>query len=106
MKTSRSFFAPLAILLSALFFADSVILAAPASPPESRISLHGTWQLQSSCVDKSSAESISTPGFAAKEWHKAEVPGTVVGALVTDKTLPDPNFGMNLKNFPGACSRR
>ena len=102
MKTSRSFFAPLAILLSALFFADSVILAAPASPPESRISLHGSWLLQSSCVDKSSAESIATPGFAAKDWHKAEVPGTVVGALVTDKTLPDPDYGMNLKNFPGA----
>ena len=102
MKTSRSFFAPLAILLSALFFADSVILAAPASPPESRISLHGSWLLQSSCVDKSSAESIATPGFAAKDWHKAEVPGTVVGALVTDKTLPDPDYGMNLKSLPGA----
>ncbi len=102
MKMSRSFFAPLAILLSALFFSDSAALAAPASPSESRISLHGSWQLQSSCVDKSSAESIATPGFAAKDWHKAEVPGTVVGALVTDKTLPDPDYGMNLKNLPGA----
>ena len=102
MKTHRLLFAPLAILLSALFFSDSAALAVPASPPESRISLHGSWQLQSSCVDKSSAESVSTPGFAAKDWHKAEVPGTVVGALVTDKTLPDPDYGMNLKNFPGA----
>jgi exo-1,4-beta-D-glucosaminidase len=102
MKTYRLLFAPLAILLSALFFSDSAALAAPASSPESRISLHGSWQLQSSCVDKSSAESVSTPGFAAKDWHKAEVPGTVVGALVTDKTLPDPDYGMNLKNFPGA----
>jgi len=57
--------------------------------------------MQSSCVDKSSAEAISTPGFAAKNWHKAEVPGTIVGALVADKTLPDPNYGINLKSFPG-----
>ena len=76
-------------------------MAAPASSPEPRISLHGAWQLQSSCVDKSSAESISAPGFAAKDWHKAEVPGTVVGALVTDKTLPDPDYGVNLRSFPG-----
>jgi len=57
--------------------------------------------MQSSCVDHSSGEAISTPGFAAKGWHSAEIPGTVVGALVTDKTLPDPNYAMNLKSFPG-----
>jgi exo-1,4-beta-D-glucosaminidase len=100
MQAYRSFFAPLAILLSVLFVFDSIAMAAPASP-EPRISLHGAWQLQSSCVDKSSAEAISAPGFAAKDWHKAEVPGTVVGALVTDKTLPDPDYGVNLRSFPG-----
>jgi len=57
--------------------------------------------MQSSCEDHSSGEAISTPGFAAKGWHSAEIPGTVVGALVTDKTLPDPNYAMNLKSFPG-----
>ena len=41
------------------------------------------------------------PALPPRQWHNAEVPGTVVGALVTDKTLPDPNFGMNLKSFPG-----
>ena len=57
--------------------------------------------MQASCVDHSSGEAISTPGFAAKGWHSAEIPGTVVGALVSDKTLPDPNYAMNLKAFPG-----
>jgi exo-1,4-beta-D-glucosaminidase len=101
MQTYRSFFTPLAILLSVLFLSDSTAMAVPTASPESRISLSGAWQLQSSCVDKSSAESISAPGFAAKDWHKAEVPGTVVGALVTDKTLPDPDYGVNLRSFPG-----
>jgi exo-1,4-beta-D-glucosaminidase len=57
--------------------------------------------MQSSCVDKSAGEAISAPGFDAKSWHNAEIPGTVVGALVADKTLPDPDYGMNLKSFPG-----
>ncbi len=71
------------------------------SPSAARLSLNGMWQMQSSCTDKSTGEVVSAPGFAAANWHPAEVPGTVVGALVTDKTLPDPNFGMNLKSFPG-----
>ncbi len=101
MKTYRVICACLAILLSAFFPFNLTAFAAPASSPEPRISLHGSWQLQSSCVDKSSPQSISAPGFAAKDWHKAEVPGTVVGALVTTKTLPDPDYAMNLKSFPG-----
>jgi exo-1,4-beta-D-glucosaminidase len=102
MKSGRYFPAPIAILLPAFLLLNSSALAALASPTESRFSLHGSWQLQSSCVDTSSPESISTPGFDAKQWHKAEIPGTVVGALVTDKTLPDPNYGVNLKSYPGA----
>jgi exo-1,4-beta-D-glucosaminidase len=89
------------ILLSVPFLIEPRVLAEPASSPESRIPLHGSWQLQSSCIDKSPAPSISSPGFVARDWHKAEVPGTVVGSLVSDKTLPDPDFGMNLKSFPG-----
>jgi exo-1,4-beta-D-glucosaminidase len=57
--------------------------------------------MQSSCTDSAKGEQISAVGFDSSKWHPAEVPGTVVGALVTDKTLPDPNYGMNLKSFPG-----
>ena len=89
-------------------FSFVVFLSSPARPEPAdpgpalqTLSLHGAWQMQSSCVEKSTGESISRPGFETKQWHNAEVPGTVVGAQVTDKTLPDPNFGMNLKTFPG-----
>lgn len=41
------------------------------------------------------------PGFDAASWHKADIPATVVGALVTDKTYPDPDYGTNLDSFPG-----
>ena len=50
---------------------------------------------------KAAGEQTSAAGFDAKGWHKAEIPATVVGALVKDKTYPDPNYGTNLKSFPG-----
>jgi len=67
----------------------------------SRIYLHKDWQSQSSCEAKASGAEISAAGFATKGWHHTDIPGTVVGALVTDKTYPDPNYGTNLKSFPG-----
>jgi exo-1,4-beta-D-glucosaminidase len=63
--------------------------------------LHKDWQVQSSCDDKAGGDKISAAGFAAERWHRTDIPATVVGVLVTDKTYPDPNYGTNLKNFPG-----
>src|SRR6266849_4277379 len=94
-RTSRR---PILALLTLFSFA----IPAPAAPKDdTRFSFAGIWRMQSSCTDKSSGEQISTPGFSAANWHKAELPGTVVGALVEDKTLPDPNYGVNLKSFAG-----
>jgi len=67
----------------------------------SRTFLHKNWQVQSSCDDKAGGDKISTGGYEAGGWHHANIPATVVGVLVTDKTYPDPNYGTNLKNFPG-----
>lgn len=77
------------------------LAAAAVDGEEGRHYLHKNWQIQSSCEVKAAGEQISTPGFDTKGWHKADIPATVVGALVTDKTYPDPNYGMNLKSFPG-----
>src|SRR6266849_2468011 len=75
---------------------------APTAAAESeKLFLHTDWQLQSSCEVKASGVEISAAGFNASGWHHADAPSTVVGALVTDKTYPDPNFGTNLKSFPG-----
>jgi len=101
LKMVRSNYAR-AAALSLSFLAPAFLNAqTPASLAERQFSFAGIMMMQSSCVDKSSGSAISTVGYAAKEWHKAEVPGTVVGALVEDHTLPDPNYGMNLKQFPG-----
>jgi len=68
----------------------------------STVYLHSDWRLESSCKLTAKPEAISLPGFDDSKWHPALVPGTVVGALVADKTLPDPNYGKNLNSFPGA----
>jgi exo-1,4-beta-D-glucosaminidase len=82
--------------------AETLRAQAPESAVTSKnIYLHTGWQLQSSCDSKASGEKISTLGFDAANWHKTDVPATVVGALVTDKTYPDPDDGMNLKTIPG-----
>ena len=88
---------------SLLLFAAATLLrgvAVKAAEPE-KLFLHKDWQLQSSCEVKASGAEISAPGFDAKSWHRTDIPGTVVGALVTDKTYPDPNYGTNLRSFPG-----
>jgi exo-1,4-beta-D-glucosaminidase len=85
-----------------LFLLSASLLS--AQTPATRQYLHGAWRIQSSCIDSAKGEQISLVGFDASKWHLAEVPGTVVGALVTDKSLPDPDVGMNLKQFPGFVS--
>jgi len=48
-----------------------------------------------------SGEAISSITYPTKEWIPADVPTTVVAAQVKQGLLPDPFFGMNLRQFPG-----
>jgi len=76
-------------------------IAADSEGSTNRTYLHKNWQIQSSCEAKATGDQISVAGFDASAWHKADIPATVVGALVTDKTYRDPNYGTNLDSFPG-----
>ncbi len=78
-----------------------MVAAGATEVQPARIYLHKNWQVQSSCEVKASGEQTSSVGFDAAGWHKTAVPATVVGVLVADKTYPDPNYGTNLKSFPG-----
>src|SRR5579859_5549177 len=104
-----------ALLFIALFFALPFATAQKAASPTSAahapkpkaetrgnaIELHRAWTIQSSCKVKATGEAVSKPGFATKGWHRTTVPNTVVGALVTDGTYPNPYYGMNLRSLPG-----
>ncbi len=86
------------LVLSSAFAAIAHGDDSPADP----VFLHSDWRLESSCKLTAKAEAISLPGFDDSKWHPALVPGTVIGSLVADKTLPDPNYGKNLNSFSGA----
>jgi exo-1,4-beta-D-glucosaminidase len=66
-----------------------------------KLVLRDDWTLQSSAKVKAKGEVVSAAAFVPEGWHSASVPTTVVAALVKDKTLPDPFFATNLRQFPG-----
>jgi exo-1,4-beta-D-glucosaminidase len=84
---------------SALLFASFAISSAAfaATTP-----LHDNWRLQSACVVKAEGPAISAPDFSTQDWLQTSVPSTVLAAQAADKIYPDPYFGMNLRNIPGA----
>src|SRR6266568_2762266 len=87
------------LLVSFLFITLQSL--AQEQPAHTKLPLHRSWEIQSSCEVKAEGREVSSVSFSTKGWHHAEAPTTVVAALVADKTYPDPNFGMNLKSFPG-----
>jgi exo-1,4-beta-D-glucosaminidase len=90
------------LIHSLLFAADAgKPKAAPAPAPENKLPLGEGWSLQTALKVEAKGEAISTVKFAPTGWHSASVPTTVVAALVKNKTLPDPFFGTNLRQFPG-----
>ena len=99
MKFPQLFWIAL-LLLVPLAFAQHAPVPA-SSPAASRLALAQGWTLQSSSKVEQTGEVLSKPGFQPKGWHEVSVPTTVVAALVKHKLLPDPFFGMNLRQFPG-----
>ena len=85
----------------ALILLSFTAFAQESRSPETRLPLKAGWQLQSSAKIEADGASISTPKFEAKGWLEVEVPTTVVAALVKHKIYADPDFGMNLRSFPG-----
>jgi exo-1,4-beta-D-glucosaminidase len=91
-------------LFAIAFLSAYPLLAADPAAPKSeveKLALRDHWTLQSSAKIEAKGETISTPDFMPKGWHDATVPTTVVAALVKDKSLPDPFFATNLRQFPG-----
>jgi len=69
--------------------------------PALRFTLDAGWKLQSSVRVTGAGESISSAGYSTKDWIATSVPSTVVAAQVKNGLLPDPFFGMNLRQYPG-----
>jgi exo-1,4-beta-D-glucosaminidase len=96
MKTPGFVF--LSVLAAHLIYMPALFAA---SEPSSTQRLADGWTLQSSGKVAETGEVISTPAYQPKGWYTVTVPTTVVAALVKQKVYPDPDFGMNLRQFPG-----
>ncbi len=84
------------ILAGAASFAQSSSKSSDGNFP-----LNDGWALQSSAKVSEKGEAIASPSFQPKGWMSATVPTTVVAAQVKSGLLPDPDYGMNLRQFPG-----
>jgi exo-1,4-beta-D-glucosaminidase len=94
MKTLRLFM-PLFLL------AVAVAQPHPSTASAATLPLRDGWTLQSSAKVTGTGEDISSTRFETKDWIRADVPTTVVAAQVKSGALPDPFFGMNLRQYPG-----
>ena len=67
-----------------------------------KLILREHWSLQSSAkVEAKGRDRLHCRLLFLYGWHDVTVPSTVVAALVKDKTVPDPFFAMNLREFAG-----
>ena len=87
------------------FFSLAAATAQPSVQPSPAmtIPLHDGWALQSSAKVSATGEALSSPdsAFRPEDWIEADVPTTVVAAQIKNGLLPDPFFGMNLRQYPG-----
>ncbi len=68
--------------------------------PPGALRLSANWSIQSSLQVPEKGEAVSNASFQ-RLWLPAEIPATVVTAQIKKGVLPDPFYGMNLRQFPG-----
>jgi len=91
----------LRLLLPVCSLAVAVSQPSYRPAPALKLPLREGWTLQSSSKVTSKGEVISSPAFKGSDWIRTEVPTTVVAAQVKNHLLPDPFYGMNLRQYPG-----
>jgi len=68
--------------------------------PGKRMILDGGWFLQSSLLVNAADENVASGGFNTDGWYPADLPCTVLNALVKNGVYPDPRTGLNLFLIP------
>src|SRR6202051_1568782 len=91
----------LRLLLPVCLLAVAVLQPSFQPAPSMTIPLRDGWTLQSSTKATANGEAISSATFTSGNWLQVNVPTTVVAAQVKKGLLPDPFYGMNLRQYPG-----
>lgn len=66
----------------------------------------GQWRLVEAQKITAGPAAISQPGFDAKSWYAATVPGTVLTTLIDRGVYPDPDYGLNNMAIPESLARQ
>ncbi|NIM92075.1 MAG: hypothetical protein GTO17_14140 [Candidatus Aminicenantes bacterium] len=82
-----------------IFMLGSIAIAFTS---EKKIFLKENWVLKSSYHVKDDGQAISSSKFKPQNWHRTNVPTTVLTALVKNRVYPDPYVGMNNMKIPDA----
>jgi len=74
--------------------------AKAAKETKQREDLAGEWMMQSSFLEPGAGTDLSQPGCATKNWHRVQVPTTVLNALTKAGVYPDLRIGLNAYQIP------
>ncbi|MGZ4816583.1 MAG: glycosyl hydrolase 2 galactose-binding domain-containing protein, partial [Terriglobales bacterium] len=68
--------------------------------------LNGGWTLAEAPKVTADGKAISEPGFSAKDWWAATVPGTVLTTMIDRGVYPDPDYGLNNLAIPESLNKQ
>ena len=97
----RRLFGAVSLTFALLSVSQGQQVRSAAASAGTQIPLSEGWMLQSSRKVDQTGDVLSKPVFQPKGWYSVTLPSTVVSALVKNKVLPDPTYGMNLRQIPG-----
>jgi hypothetical protein len=68
--------------------------------------LAGGWRMAEAPKVSVEGDAVSRPGYSAKGWLRATVPGTVLTTLVDRGVYPDPDYGLNNLAIPETLNKQ
>ncbi|WP_165190864.1 glycosyl hydrolase 2 galactose-binding domain-containing protein [Caulobacter soli] len=86
-------------------YAGPALVAAPAMEGADAVFLQ-RWSLVEAPKVSAAPTALSKPGYDAKAWYAATVPGTVLTTLVDRGVYPDPDHGLNNTAIPESLNRQ
>lgn len=86
-------------------YAGPALVAAPATEGADAWTLK-RWSLVEAPKVMGDGTALSKPGYDAKTWYAATVPGTVLTTLVDRGVYPDPDYALNNTAIPESLNRQ
>jgi len=88
-------------LFVAVILSGSLVQCSTVNRPQT-IKLEDGWQIQSAEQAVQSGTEISNPTFKPETWYDAQVPTTVLNALIENDLYENPYYSDNLERIPKA----